>query len=233
MCCEERRSLEAMASGWTRRHFLETVGTGAALLTVASWMDLAAQRPLQRCSAAPDLLSVSKKAGGAQITDFKCEECICGSHNILTVSFRVKWLLDVNKPCDETEAHISPGSTLEGVVTHWIRRAGPCKLPIGYFGQTSTFNLVDPKGTLLGQTTHLMGNLGFDSRAGAPSEKRCCNFPRGSGVLWLAGVDGSMKGCNLKATFETFVQLSEGGDPCKPWKDWTLWIDGVMDCPCR
>ena len=225
----QAQTMSAAALEWTRRRLLRaTTGSVVGIGLGHQALQRALAQELPTCNF--NLLVLSKKLGGATIDSFDCEECRCDGKESFLISFTAELFLAPNLDCDETDALIPAGSTLQVSALHFLRRKGLAGTTVGSFVIDPGAQLIDPSGVVLAQVDQLEGTLGFDSRAGQPSTGRCEHFPNGAGLLKLTGMDGTaLERCSVVATFETVVDL-DPQELCKPWNDWVLWVDGILSC---
>lgn len=145
-----------------------------------------------------------------------CDDCI----------MHMKWKVELNSEdsdCDETDDVIPDGSILDADLTYHIRRTGPaegCEAQIGT--HEGRFTIKSPTGVIIA-TGILNGTNGG-----------CCNtahYDKGSlnGTIRVPG----LAGCKLIATYESEF-FTEAYDACsyEYWKNWSLNIDGVVQCNC-
>lgn len=185
-------------------------------------------------SEAPSCFSCNNKC-----TNKGCDDIIVRIKRTATITSKDTGNLDICDDCDETEGLIPNGSKLIVDLTYHIRFAGPCLqpptihvIPVGTM--TGKFTIKKPSGATVVTGIMMRGTIGFETHTDVDE---CGAWPHDEGYMEGNVTIPGAAGCKLMATFASdregpppFSQAL----PCniEEWKNWTLKIDGLIQCKC-
>lgn len=129
------------------------------------------------------------------------------------------------------DAECPPHSHTHGTHEDWELYLG-CQS-----GEWEMFRPVDPgdptQGFVLVFEGELHGTIGFDPQPCPENEHpRCCQENHTRGMLIGKGV-GLMRDCTFCATYDGRLNSLDDADLCRKNDiGWSIWLDGVVCCPC-